>query len=133
MNVTLSYIIFSGREETLDRLANTPDGTFLIRKSDSSSRQYLVSFRHRGNTKSMRVLWVNGRCGLGEATLFDTIPQLVEYFTLHPLPFKCNDSLVKLEYPQLRFESVSYKYKYMYMYRCTLLGEYADIQNVNQQ
>jgi len=82
------------RNDTEQRLYGTPDGTFLVRTSESSTAEaYAVSFRAANKTKHCLVRKENRWYVIGELR-FESLTKMVAHFEEKPLFRK-----VKLKYP----------------------------------
>jgi hypothetical protein len=83
----------SNRNSTEERLYGTPDGTYLVRKSESSTVEaYAISFRALNKTKHCLVRKENRWYVIGELR-FDSLTSMVAHYQEKPLFKK-----VKLKY-----------------------------------
>ncbi|VDM47772.1 unnamed protein product [Toxocara canis] len=73
------------RREAENRLRGTPDGTFLVRFSNTQQK-YVVSISFNGDVKHTKVEQsVDNKVYLDESTMFGSIVELINYYREHNL------------------------------------------------
>lgn len=87
------------KEEANEKLKDTPDGSFLIRNASNRNGEYTLTIRYGGSNKLVRILSKNARYGFSEPLHFESVPDLVQFYSQHSLA-EHNSSLdVKLLRP----------------------------------
>ncbi|XP_059146040.1 phosphatidylinositol 3-kinase regulatory subunit gamma-like [Physella acuta] len=88
------------RSATEEKLKELPDGSFLVRNSSTTVGEFTLTVRQDGQCKSLKILSHGGRYGLrkNECT-FDSLTELVEYYSRHTLADFNKNLTTKLVYP----------------------------------
>ena len=87
------------------KLKDTPDGTFLLQNSQKTG-DYTLTVRKGGQNKLIRIICINGKYGFSEPTQFNSVPELIEYYSKVSLSQYDARLDVKLEFPVSKFAMV---------------------------
>ncbi|XP_071097802.1 SH2 domain-containing adapter protein E-like [Haliotis cracherodii] len=86
------------RADAENTLRVCKEGSYLVRESESERGQYSLSIKSRIMNIHLRITKrSNGQFILGEnSALFDTIPEMIDYYTQHQVPLKGTEHLTLL-------------------------------------
>ncbi|XP_046550920.1 SH2 domain-containing adapter protein D-like isoform X1 [Haliotis rubra] len=86
------------RADAENTLRVCKEGSYLVRESESERGQYSLSIKSRLMNIHLRITKrSNGQFILGEnSALFDTIPEMIDYYTQHQVPLKGTQHLTLL-------------------------------------
>ncbi|XP_053612502.1 phosphatidylinositol 3-kinase regulatory subunit gamma [Plodia interpunctella] len=90
------------RDEAAEKLLDTCDGTFLVRNSSNKDGGYTLTVRKGGSNKLIKIYNQDGRYGFCEPFEFNSVVDLVRFYTEYSLGH-CNHNLdIKLTHPLSR-------------------------------
>ncbi|XP_067928036.1 phosphatidylinositol 3-kinase regulatory subunit alpha-like [Watersipora subatra] len=75
------------KEEVVERMNGTVDGTFLVRRATTHGTRgdYTLTLRKGGMNRLIKIYHKNGKYGFSEPYEFDSVESLIEHFTQHSL------------------------------------------------
>ena len=94
------------REEVVEKLYGSEDGSFLVRDASTKNGEYTLTVRHGQTPKLLRISHRNGKYGLIEPYNFPSVISLINHYREHSLAEYSNALDVKLLYPISKYEKV---------------------------
>jgi hypothetical protein len=83
-----------GRIEAEQLLKHQPEGSFLVRQSQSNKQDYCLSLKSAGGFLHIKIVCHDGRYILGQFSQpFDCVPHMVEFFCQAKLPIRGYDKI----------------------------------------
>ena len=102
-------VVAAIREEVTQKLRDTQNGSFLVRKSNRAPGEFTLTVRIRGVNKLLRIICKNNLYGFSEPTTFESVPKLIDFYRSYKLTQHNPQLDVKLEHPISRFDEVTKK------------------------
>ncbi|KAK6172028.1 hypothetical protein SNE40_018429 [Patella caerulea] len=86
------------REEAIEKLKYSPNGSFLIRDS-STEAVYVLVLRDRGTTNNIKIFCKNGKYGFAEPFTFNSVADVINHYSEESLHKHSHLLDTKLLYP----------------------------------
>ncbi|XP_065185489.1 phosphatidylinositol 3-kinase regulatory subunit beta-like [Sycon ciliatum] len=87
------------KAEVMERMADTADGSFLVRDSTNNPGEYTLTVKTGGMNRLVRIFNDGNRFGFSDPCEFDSVSSLVDYFKTHSLEEYNSTMRVRLLHP----------------------------------